>query len=301
MDVINHATEKYATGRRVSASGEWSSVHAEIWHHDTGRLNDLTLEATEIAVLLEGRSKVSRTGDGRTQETYAVPGAFWICPSGTYERDIALDGALEKTLHIFLPPSLVGEEALRNFDLDPSKIKLDYVGGRHDPFLDMIASQFCAILYSNPHPAQQMLVDGLRVTLAAHLVEHYTTGGPFVASRLKNEGGLEPLRLKRVLDIIEDRLAENLSLFDLAHEACLSPYHFSRRFQQTIGMSPHRYLVARRVKAAKHLLARTDQSLVTIALDTGFGCQASFNRAFKATTGQSPGQFRKSKRVVSFR
>jgi AraC family transcriptional regulator len=300
MDVISHATEKYATGRRVSLSGQWSSIHAEIWHHDSGRLNDLTLDATEVAVLLEGRSKVYRTGDGRKQETYAVPGTFWICPSGTFESDIRLEGTLEKTLHIFLPPMLVGEEALRNFDLNPDSIGLDYVGGRHDPFLDFMAAQFCAIIYSNPHPTQQLRVDGLRAALAAHLLEHYAAGRKPSGGRLKNEGSLESGRLKRVLDAIEDRLADDLSLFDLAQEACLSPYHFSRRFQQTIGMSPHRYVVTRRVKAAQDLLARTDQSLVTIALDTGFGGQANFNRTFKAVTGQTPGQYRRSKRLRLF-
>lgn len=292
MHVHSHATAKYATGRRVARTGEWNSVCAELWRHESGHLNDISLTATEVVVLLEGRSKVRRTGNNRTQETYAVPGTFWICPAGTHERNLHLDGVLEKCLHVFLPPSLIEVEALRSFELAADSLQLDYVGGKHDPQLTSIAARFCSMLYSEEHPAQRLLIEGLRTTLAAHLLCHYIADGSAPTKRMKNEGGLDTKRLKQVLDAVEERLAEDLSLVDLADAACLSPFHFLRRFQRSIGMSPHRYLITRRVERAKQLLKRGDRSLVEVALDLGFGSQSNFCRVFKAETGQTPRDFR---------
>lgn len=84
----------------------------------------------------------------------------------------------------------------------------------------------------------------------------------------------------------------DISLDDLAAEACLSPFHFSRLFSEATGRSPYRYVTERRVEAAKERLRLARSSLVEIALDTGFVTQANFNRVFKKVTGKTPGQYR---------
>ena len=84
-----------------------------------------------------------------------------------------------------------------------------------------------------------------------------------------------------------------LSLDDLAAQACLSPFHFTRLFREATGFTPHRYVMNRRIRAAKEKLALGRASLVEIALETGFGSQANFNRVFRKATGVSPGRFRK--------
>ena len=103
---------------------------------------------------------------------------------------------------------------------------------------------------------------------------------------------MEPRRLKRVLDFIEARLADEISLDDLAAEACLSPYHFSRLFREATGMPPHRYVMDRRIETAKEKLKLSRSSLVDVALDCGFGSQANFTRVFRKATGLTPGHFR---------
>jgi AraC family transcriptional regulator len=95
-----------------------------------------------------------------------------------------------------------------------------------------------------------------------------------------------------VLEFIEARLADDISLDDLAAQACLSPFHFSRLFHHATGLSPHRYVTDRRIEAAKELLAADGASLAQVALATGFGSQANFTRAFRRTTGLTPGQHR---------
>ena len=58
-------------------------------------------------------------------------------------------------------------------------------------------------------------------------------------------------------------------------------------------MSPHRWLLARRVDKAASLLAVPDLTLAGIALACGFWDQSHFTRVFKASTGMSPGRWRR--------
>jgi AraC family transcriptional regulator len=78
----------------------------------------------------------------------------------------------------------------------------------------------------------------------------------------------------------------------------LSPYHFARQFKATTGLPPHRYLIARRVERAQHLLRKDDElELAEIALRAGFSDQSKFSFHFKRITGLTPGQFRTSARI----
>jgi AraC family transcriptional regulator len=59
-------------------------------------------------------------------------------------------------------------------------------------------------------------------------------------------------------------------------------------------MSPHRYHLEQRLKLAKRLLITSRQSLVEIALETGFSEQSHFNRVFRSLTGATPAVWRRS-------
>lgn len=104
--------------------------------------------------------------------------------------------------------------------------------------------------------------------------------------------GLDRRRLIRVLDYIETHLESDLNLGRMASVACLSRFHFSRKFKQAVGCSPLRYVAKRRFERAKALLSQGDRSLVEIALSFRFSSQANFTRAFKRATGLAPGQYR---------
>lgn len=103
---------------------------------------------------------------------------------------------------------------------------------------------------------------------------------------------LDAGRLRRVLDLIDARLGDPLTLDDLARAACLSPFHFARLFREATGSPPHRYLVERRIVAAQAMLREGRAALVEVALDAGFGSQASFTRSFRKVTGLTPGHYR---------
>jgi AraC family transcriptional regulator len=105
--------------------------------------------------------------------------------------------------------------------------------------------------------------------------------------------GLSRRKLEAVIEYIHQHLAAGVTLRDLAAVAHLSPYHFARMFKKSTGLPPHRYVIARRVECAKHLLhGEDDVSLAQVAARTGFWDQGHFTRHFKRLVGVTPKRFR---------
>jgi transcriptional regulator GlxA family with amidase domain len=78
--------------------------------------------------------------------------------------------------------------------------------------------------------------------------------------------------------------------------AGLSVCHFARMFKQTVGVSPHCYVLQCRVKRTQELLADTDMPLSEIAIAVGFSDQSHYTRWFREIVGITPGNYRWSMR-----
>lgn len=89
-----------------------------------------------------------------------------------------------------------------------------------------------------------------------------------------------------------ERAGDPLSLTALAAAAAMSPYHFLRTFRAVVGMTPHQYILHRRMHRAVALLRRTRDSVSTIAFDCGFSDLSTFNRRFHHIMGGSPSAYR---------
>ena len=100
-------------------------------------------------------------------------------------------------------------------------------------------------------------------------------------------------RLKRVVAHIEDHLAEDLSLVDLARIAAMSPYHFARAFKGATGASPLQYVIGARIDRAKVLLKTTKLTVSQIAYRAGYADPGRFHRHFRKRVGATPGAFRR--------
>lgn len=99
-------------------------------------------------------------------------------------------------------------------------------------------------------------------------------------------------RVRRAIETLGRRLSEPPDLAELAASASLSPRHFSRRFRQDFGCTPHDYLQARRLDAARGLLRDADRRVSGVAEELGFSSPAAFSRWFTRLAGQSPRTFR---------
>jgi AraC family transcriptional regulator len=104
--------------------------------------------------------------------------------------------------------------------------------------------------------------------------------------------GLAPHKLQRVLNFIEEKLAEAIRVNDLASAVHMSPYHFARMFKQATGQPPHVYITSKRMDQAKNLLGNSGLSLVEVAASVGYQTQAHFTGVFHKHVGTTPRAFR---------
>jgi AraC family transcriptional regulator len=166
-------------------------------------------------------------------------------------------------------------------------VAVEPTGAFEDP---LVAQIVCSLaLEVGSGAADRLFVDALGVALAAQVARRFAAAWK---PRDPEARGLSPERLRRVLDHIEARLGEELTLAELAGVACLSPYHFSRCFTRAVGAGPRRYVLRRRVERAREMIRRTDQPLAAIAQALGFADQSHFTNAFRRETGETPARFR---------
>ena len=113
-------------------------------------------------------------------------------------------------------------------------------------------------------------------------------------------GGLAPWQRRRICDAIDATLDGDVTIAQLARECGLSRSYFTHAFRQTMGITPHRWLMQRRVeKAMATLLQDLDLPLGQIALACGFASQSHFTRVFSGVVGCTPGQWRRENRARS--
>ncbi len=99
-------------------------------------------------------------------------------------------------------------------------------------------------------------------------------------------------KLQPALQLIEQQLHTKLTIDQLAQACSLSTHRFSTVFKQTLGDSPHRFIVKRRLEQAMSLLAHSPTSVTNIAEQLGFYDQPHFTKLFKTHTGLSPAFYR---------
>lgn len=288
MALLTHGNRKYHPTTLIGDAAEWEALRVEHRHIGSGAQNCVRPECTEFVHILSGQAKLRRMGDGQVQEGVARPGTNWLVPVGTHETLLELDGPVECLL-VFLPAKLLEDTVLAEYGIDPDRTQLAYAGGFTDPMLTQISASLHGVLGRHTQPVVRIFADGLRTALAAHLLGNYTVDRWRPSARAPS---LDARRLQRVLDFIEAKLGDDIALDDLAREACLSPFHFSRLFHDTTGLPPHRYVIERRIRAAQQMLLSGRSSIAEIALDTGFGSQANFARTFRKVTGVTPRQYR---------
>jgi AraC family transcriptional regulator len=160
-----------------------------------------------------------------------------------------------------------------------------------DAFNDPLISQMALAIANEIEDgfAGGILVDALNTALAVRVVRRFVDPP---AIMLAPSNGLSRDRLNRVRDYIETHLDDRLTLTDLAGVACLSPYHFSRSFKESVGIGPQRYVIQRRLERAKTLIRRTNKPLAEIAQRVGFSDQSHLTSIFRRETGVTPGRYR---------
>ena len=139
-----------------------------------------------------------------------------------------------KALVIALDDRFVAQTLADAFGRDAEPFPV--IIGKADSTVQRLAA-LCSQEITEMGAAGRLYAEGIATSLVVHLFHTYGAG-PLLRSR--QIGGLAPLRLRRVIDLIEARLPEDLGLAELAALAGLSTHHFAAAFKASTGLPPHR-------------------------------------------------------------
>ncbi|MFC5064229.1 helix-turn-helix transcriptional regulator [Actinomycetospora atypica] len=98
--------------------------------------------------------------------------------------------------------------------------------------------------------------------------------------------------VEHAVSSMRHRYDEPITLHDLAAEVFVSPFHFSRVFASTVGITPGRFLTAVRLFEAKRRLLDTDDTVADIVCSVGYSSVGTFTSRFTRAVGLTPGQYR---------
>lgn len=161
-------------------------------------------------------------------------------------------------------------------------------------FRDALVARYCKELWqqtnANCGVSDKLSTDSLVFAMISALARR-AHGSLSVGCKLTGRS------LARVLDFIDDRLADDLSLAELAAVENLSPMHFARQFRRAVGLSPHQYVVRCRIARAQALLSLTRHRLSEIALAVGFSNQSHMTALFSRNLGITPLRYREQRRA----
>lgn len=135
---------------------------------------------------------------------------------------------------------------------------------------------------SSPGCRDAMACETAILRLAARVGVNVTTAGRSAAGPTAS--------IRRARDRIDADPSARLTLGDLAHEVGLSRYQLLRGFARELGLTPHAYIVQRRVAWARRLI-RSGQALAEVAAITGFFDQSHLTRCFVRQFGVTPSRY----------
>lgn len=248
------------------------------WDGSSGYLaiHDVLHQAGEM--VMDGGTRRTKVRDIRRRITFAPQGVSatgWCAPSA---RQNKLTVLLFDQKHML------------------DRLELSESGSAFSPLLHVLNPEIestlakLARVVGDPDIVEDVLVDALMLIAVAEAmrVARHRPALPRAPS-------LSDAQLDRVVDLIEARLSERMSLHDMAQAAGLSDYHFGRAFRSKVGISPYQLLLRRRVERAKALIL-AGLPLAEVAAQSGFSGASQFSRTFMAIAGETPRAFRKRMR-----
>jgi AraC family transcriptional regulator len=209
--------------------------------------------------------------------SHAPPdGSLAVCPAGI---DCAADtsGGIDAIL-IAIDPSRLALAAAEDAALGAQLI--ERMSGCDPALLDL--ARRLAFEIARDYPNGPLFWNEIAAEFIDGLVARHTSQRP---SRAR--GTLGNHVLERIREYVVAHLGEPIEVARLAAIAGRSPFHFSRVFSRSVGVSPHRYVVHLRLQRAIALVREGRSGLAEIAACTGFADQSHLSRWIRRVHGVS--------------
>jgi AraC-like DNA-binding protein len=284
------------TGIVSRASADWDGVIGDLILKEPTGPHELSITPSMNTLFLtrtaESRRVIKRNGR-RGDLVLKHPG--WLLnliAAGDTISTIAPDGMaqMDRFAVAITPKALerldMGDRARRSLELQSA------VDIRQPLERQLVEALYAEIAAPLRH--SRLYAESLSLALTVAVLRNHSLAP--VSEPRQVRGGLAPWQLRRVIDFMEQNLAEDVSLSQLAALAGLSASHFSRAFRSSVGLPPHQYQLAARIERAKRLLLHSPMALDEIAAACGFSEQSHLARAFRARVGASPGAWRRARK-----
>jgi AraC family transcriptional regulator len=242
-----------------------------------GTLDVPAMNSAIVSIHIGPPARMSCRRSGRWHTGTALHGDIDIIPSHTPSRWVMHDDYDTAFL------ASIPQAFLETLAEQTSPIELRNSFQVRDPELEVLCWAMKREIEAD-RPSGRLYLDGLSLALASRLISHHSS----VTKPLTAPNGLSKPRLKNVLAFIDDQLAEDLRLSQIATVAGVSVSHIKTLFTRSTGVPIHRYVIARRLERAKALLTQDHMSIGQIASACGFAHQSHLARHLKKATGMSP-------------
>lgn len=224
--------------------------------------------------VLESGGQVSWSGAGTVR---ALPGDIIMVNPGEIHDGASVDGTPREWKILYLDPAVINREADEDF-IGPAEIVRPVAS---DPLLSksLLALFGClANRYSEALEVEEKFIRSVTGLFRRHGVARFVANDCYPSVLM-------------AVERIEADPTRSPSLTELASLAGLSRFQLVRAFSRTMGITPHAYLIQRRVLLAQRLL-RKGQTAAQAALESGFSDQSHLSRAFVRQVGVTPGCYR---------
>jgi AraC family transcriptional regulator len=157
-----------------------------------------------------------------------------------------------------------------------------------DPRLRALATAVHAEMVAG-FPSGRLFLDSVEQAIAVALINAHAVGHRPVRI---HRGGLGSARLRKIKELIDANMDDDLSLDEMAQSVELSTSHFARMFRKSTGETPHQFVLRQRIERAKAMLRDRTTRVLDVALACGFKTQQHFAQVFRDVSGTSPTEYR---------
>jgi AraC family transcriptional regulator len=276
-----------ATLLQSSAPLNWGGVLLEKYVcHPGERSAGNVLDAPVLAMLCSPSWRGEHVAaDGTFAPHSKTAGALTVVPNGPLPAARSLQQC--DLLYCAFDQSLVSEVRDEVEGEVPSSLGLRSSCGRDHAVSEILNLLFGEIELGGV--STRLYID----SLAHALTVRFLFLGERTQEQARGPATLTRRKLSRVQELIESRLDAGLTLQELATAVGYSRSHFLRAFHATTGVTPHRYLLNRRIERARRLLGDPEMSIAQVAYSCGFSSQAHLTLAFRKVCGLTPGEYRR--------
>lgn len=188
-------------------------------------------------------------------------------------------------LHLFVPKQVLDECFEDTFGRPYSgEIQIDDPKLVRDPALERLG-QALAVSQSEDAMLGKVFTDSVSLAIVSRVISRQFT---VPERKTRASSALPSWRLNRAIEYVNAHLSEAIGLTDMANSAGLTRMYFASQFRLATGMSPHEYLLRRRIQHAQQLLLESPYKVLDIALSCGFRSQSHFTTVFKRMVGEPP-------------